>query len=259
MVQSEIRSSELRPYFVGGFVSFARFLFRLNVAAVGVGVACAAAVAQPPAPITLVPSGTTWAYLDDGTDQGTAWRNPGFDDSLWSRGAAELGYGDGGEVTRINCGPAPGCNFNNFITTYFRTTFNVTNKSILSNPSFLHRIDDGAVIYLNGTEVGRLNMPPGAITHVTETPGAIPEVAVPTDPLASGVAWVFNSATTLGALVDGVNTIAVEVHQDQPASTDVSFDLVFRATPIPEPASGVIAALAATIGVMGWRWGRRHI
>src|SRR5688572_12546202 len=64
--------------------------------------------AQPPAPLTLVPSGGTWAYLDDGSDQGTAWREPGFDDSGWSRGPAELGYGDGGEVTVIDCGPLPG-------------------------------------------------------------------------------------------------------------------------------------------------------
>ena len=29
----------------------------------------------------LVPAGALWKYLDDGTDQGTAWREPGFDDS----------------------------------------------------------------------------------------------------------------------------------------------------------------------------------
>ena len=43
---------------------------------------------------TLIPFGSTWKYLDDGSDLGTAWREPGFDDSSWSEGPAQLGYGE---------------------------------------------------------------------------------------------------------------------------------------------------------------------
>ena len=47
----------------------------------------------------LVPTGAVWRYLDNGTNQNTAWRAAGFDDSSWAQGPAELGYGDGDEAT----------------------------------------------------------------------------------------------------------------------------------------------------------------
>jgi hypothetical protein len=43
----------------------------------------------------LVPLGAAWRYRADGSNQGSAWRAPGFDDSGWAQGPAELGYGDG--------------------------------------------------------------------------------------------------------------------------------------------------------------------
>src|SRR5690349_61521 len=73
---------------------------------------------------TLVSLGATWKYLDDGTDQGTAWRAPGFNDGAWPSGPAQLGYGDGDEATVLNFGPDAG---NKRITYYFRRAFNVVN------------------------------------------------------------------------------------------------------------------------------------
>ena len=49
----------------------------------------------------LVPAGATWRYLDTGTNPAAAWTQPTFDDAAWKSGAAELGYGDGDEATRI--------------------------------------------------------------------------------------------------------------------------------------------------------------
>ena len=51
------------------------------------------------ATVTLVPTGSAWKYLDNGSNQGTAWRSTAFNDSGWAWGPAELGYGDGGEAT----------------------------------------------------------------------------------------------------------------------------------------------------------------
>ena len=65
----------------------------------------------------LITKGAAWRYLDDGTDRGTAWQAPAFDDSGWSVGPAELGYGDGDEATVVNFGPS---STNKHITTYFR-------------------------------------------------------------------------------------------------------------------------------------------
>ena len=38
--------------------------------------------------------GSEWSYLDDGTDQGIAWRQQEFDATSWASGAGPLGYGD---------------------------------------------------------------------------------------------------------------------------------------------------------------------
>src|ERR1051325_588055 len=53
---------------------------------------------------TFVPFKSTWKYLDNGTDQGSAWQSLLFDDSSWKSGPAELGYGDGDEGTVVSYG-----------------------------------------------------------------------------------------------------------------------------------------------------------
>ena len=73
---------------------------------------------------TTLPWNTTWQYLDNGSDQGTAWRQPDFvPDANWKQGEAELGYGDGDETTVIGYG---GDDNNRYITTYFRHEFQIS-------------------------------------------------------------------------------------------------------------------------------------
>lgn len=55
----------------------------------------------------FIAAGSVWKYLDDGSDQGTAWFGTSFDDSGWASGNAELGYGDGDEVTTVSFGSDP--------------------------------------------------------------------------------------------------------------------------------------------------------
>ena len=74
----------------------------------------------------LVESGETWKYLDDGMDQGTAWREPAFDDSLWLSDVAELGYGDGNETTVVSYGDDEN---DKHVTTYFRRAFDIADPS----------------------------------------------------------------------------------------------------------------------------------
>src|SRR5213078_2569016 len=121
-------------------------------------------------PVTYIATGATWKYLDNGSDQGTAWRATGFNDSTWASGAAELGYGDGDEATVVSFGPNSDAKF---ITTYFRKSFSVANASQVSALNLLIKRDDGAVVYLNGTEVFRTNMPTGTIGNTTLASSAI--------------------------------------------------------------------------------------
>ena len=73
--------------------------------------------------------------------------------------------------------------------------------------------DDGAVVYLNGTEVFRSNMPAGTITYQTAASGGADETTF------------YTTTASAALLVSGINTIAVEVHQKEPGSSDLSFSL----------------------------------
>ena len=162
----------------------------------------------------IVTAGATWRYLDDGTDQGVAWQAPAFDDSGWSAGPGELGYGDGDEATVVNCGPsAPICNSGNFITTYFRHSFNVPDASAYRSLTLSLLRDDGAIAYLNGTEVMRTNMPAGPVDFTTTAAAGV----------GGSAERVFHRvAVDVSLLVDGNNVLAVEVHQIRDVSSDIS-------------------------------------
>src|SRR5215213_3123169 len=79
---------------------------------------------------TLVPRGSSWKYLDNGSNQSTGWTQPAFDDSAWAAGNAQLGYGDGDEATVVSYGADAN---NKYITTYFRREFTVSDPTKYSS------------------------------------------------------------------------------------------------------------------------------
>jgi hypothetical protein len=160
---------------------------------------------------TLVPSGSTWKYLANGSNQGTAWRAATFDDSAWLSGPAQFGYGDGDEATVVSYGPDPD---NKYVTTYFRKTFNVPNPASFNSLNLSVLRDDGAVVFLNGVEVWRNNMPAtwGYQTLASADAGTTESTFIA-------------AAVDVNRLVSGQNVLAVEIHQNHPASSDISFDL----------------------------------
>ena len=186
----------------------------LMIAAVLLTALIVPASRQASAAVTiLVPTGSVWKYLDNGSNQGTAWRAAGFADGPWASGPAQLGYGDGDEATVVSFGPNASAKF---ITTYFRRAFTVANPSAFAAFTLRLLRDDGAVVYLNGTEVFRSNMPGGTITSTTLASAALGGVDETTFVTASVPA---------SSLVAGTNVLAVEVHQANGTSTDVTFDL----------------------------------
>lgn len=172
-----------------------------------------------------------WRYLDDGSNQGTAWRGASFDDSAWRLGVAELGYGDAAngrpERTTILSGPAE----NRHVTYYFRREFSLADPSQIASLQLDLKRDDGAVVYINGAEVLRDNMPSGTITSSTLALAAVAD---------DGADFVPFSLPT-GSLAPGRNVIAVEIHQATRSGSDVSFDLRLRASPRANPIYGVFA------------------
>lgn len=114
-------------------------------------------------------------------------------------------------------------------TYYFRTRFTVPDHLVGLEVSAAvgNVIDDGAVFYLNGTEVLRLNMPPGPISHETK---ALTN-ASPTQPTQCETAQV-----AIGHLLRETNLLAVEVHDfaatDFEAEFDASLTLNYLRTPV---------------------------
>jgi hypothetical protein len=209
------------------------------VAIVWIGLALSAWAQQ--GPVTLVATGSTWKYLDNGTDQGTAWNAPSFDDSGWASGPAQLGYGDGDEATVVGFGPNPSAKY---ITTYFRHAFNVANPSIFGGLTLRVKRDDGVVVYLNGTEVFRDTMPAGTPTFTTFATTAVGDDG-----------GVFLQASVNPALlVTGANVLAAEIHQANGASTDISFDLELTGASSPTLTRGPYLQIGTPSSVvLRWR------
>ncbi len=165
----------------------------------------------------VVPTEAEWAYLDDGSDLGRRWQSIDFDDVEWKRGAAPLGYGNGDESTVVGFG----ANINDkTITTYFRHTFEIADASLVRDLTLRLQRNDGAVVYLNGVEIARSNMPSGDIDFQT----------VASTWVGGGLESQFHSyAVDASLLTTGVNVLAVELHQRSAIDNDLRFDLSLEA------------------------------
>lgn len=186
-------------------------------------------IQRPPSQFTLIPAGSNWKYLDNGSDQGDAWHGPAFNDGSWRSGKAQLGYGDGDEATTLNGGPGT----NRFITSYFRQTFTASKVSTITQLTLRLLRDDGAVVFLNDREVFRSNMPDGDITFQTYASTVVGN--------ANETAF-FEKAVDPSLLVEGNNIIAVEIHQANATSSDISFDLELGGLSVPKNQSPTASA-----------------
>lgn len=153
--------------------------------------------------LTLIPRGSDWRFLDNGgsPDPASTWKSNVYDP---------------GNFTTTSFGPDSS---DKHITTYFRTTFELTDPETFPAYTANIRVDDGAVVYINGQEAFRENMPAGTVNfNTTSSRGAS------------------NNGTNLAPhtvasdlLVAGTNSIAVEVHQTASTSSDTVLDLELTA------------------------------
>ncbi len=143
------------------------------------------------------------SFRVDTTLVAVTWKEPGYDDSEWPVGRAPLGYGrDAGNATELDSAK----------TVYFRARFTLPEE--VTGLGVLVRGHDGTVVYVNGVEVGRIQIPPGAeVGYETEATSDRPYSKV----LVLG-------QEALSRLSAGENLLAVEVHSAQGPVRDVSFD-----------------------------------
>ena len=104
----------------------------------------------------IIPENDVWKFSDlesDPADQAAlTWRDLNYDDSSWGSGPAELGYGDGDEATVID---------DNVLTAYFRYEVDIPNLCEFEDFELDVLFDDGIVVWLNGVDVLRRNLPGG--------------------------------------------------------------------------------------------------
>lgn len=144
---------------------------------------------------TWITAGSTWKYRQDGLDMGvTPWRQTNYYDGFWSEGAAPLGFGNGGEATTLSA--------TQHVTFYFRKSFPAQHLPLSLSARI--RADDGAVLYFNGTEVARDNLPAGDLAFTTSA-SAVRSGAAETN-------WLTFPLAISNAMRGG-NVAAVEVHQ----------------------------------------------
>lgn len=165
------------------------------------------------ADVPLVPAGAEWRHRDNGVDPGPTWRDLGFDDTAWKLGPAELGYGEGDEATLVRFGPNAD---QRHITTWFRRTISVPDPNVFRSLALEVLRDDGAIVYLNGVEAYRSNIPAGAANAST---------LASSDVLGGDEGAFWGLDLPPSRLQPGDNVVAVEVHQSNTTSDDLSFDL----------------------------------
>ena len=162
---------------------------------------------------TLLNAGSLWKYNDLGLDLGATWKDINYSDASWLQGNAPLGYGITNLNTTLSFGPS---STNKYTTTYFRKWVNIANpRDLYSKIQFNVRRDDGVIIYVNGVEVLRSNMPSGPITYSNFASSCAAD---------NGSVWQTIDVAT-NHFNDGNNLIAIELHQCNLTSGDLFFNL----------------------------------
>lgn len=165
---------------------------------------------------TIVAPGadTVWKYLDEQTGPGAGWMQAGFDDAAWKAGKSPLGFGESRLGTILESRP---------FAIWLRREFDAPDLKPGESLALLLCVDDGAAVYLNGTELLRTNLPQGSLTSTTTAlrtisdndEGHYQRFYFPADSLQRGTK----------------NVLAIEVHNISAKSSDLYFDAALKTAP----------------------------
>ncbi|MFO1458544.1 MAG: hypothetical protein U1G08_03980 [Verrucomicrobiota bacterium] len=180
---------------------------------------------EPAAPVAtpLFALGDSWRFSSNASD-GMGWTLPSFEDASWATGQGLLWADSRGLAGDPNVQPKgtelpldPSTGFP-WTTYYARARFVCPDPATVREVTITNRIDDGAVFYLNGHEVWRNNLPaaPAVIGNGTR---ALAFNCAGNATCAVGFAVAGGAASPL---VAGTNVLAVEVHNFDPRSPDIT-------------------------------------
>jgi len=168
--------------------------------------------------------GGEWSYNTNNLDANLDWTTTGGEGWLMGNGL----FGTEPQAATIAAFPTPIVTVipppnaaNEFLTSYFRKTVTLPPLPAGMSYALNHIIDDGAVFYVDGAEIGRFNMPAGAVNYLT----------VATVASTEGVLLPLRLAASAGS-----HTIAVSVHQSVNTSSDIVFGAQIVTVPTVSPA-----------------------
>lgn len=162
----------------------------------------------------LLTNKSEWAYYYNSDMPAANWYEEKYDDAAWSTGHGKFGYANGGSYdTPLDFGDDSS---NKYITSYFRNLFTIDDPDMFSKLVANVTYDDGIIVYVNGKELARFNMPEGEVNDSTVANeyvnDATESIEIP-----------------MSMLKSGSNVIAVEVHQNVVSSSDMTFALNLNA------------------------------
>lgn len=185
-------------------------------------------------PTVIVPINATWRYDESGVGHATGWA--GSAHPAWPAGAGLIGFETSpGDLPEVIGNPLADPSGNSFVTYYFESDFDLSASQFaqIDSLTLRHVIDDGAIFYLNGVEVGaRFNMPVGVVNSSTLANGGV-----------SNAAYQGPLSLPTGPLVVGTNRLSVEVHQQNSGSSDIIFGAELSIAETIPPASSQSAPL----------------
>lgn len=227
-----------------------------------------------PAHTVKMAFGSVWNYHSNGAAPandggGLDWKQPAYVMPVaWNvgavpvNGAGKYGYSNPANLTITTCmkssaaatlcAPAAGPKYTAY---YFRQAVNFTAaelattfRTILVNM----KRNDGIVVYVNGVERIRNNMPGGVVAYGTLASADI----------IMGPAENLTRQLSTSYFVAGVNTIAVEVHVRAAATTNMSFDMeilgVDNAATFSSTSADLTLNSCSQILWAGLYWGGNH-
>ena len=156
----------------------------------------------------IIARGDTWRYFKGKQAPPAAWKEPSFAPGAgWLSGRTGIGYGDGDDATVL--GDMEG----SYPSIFCRYEFSVADASAIGRLLLSIDYDDGFVAYLNGEEAARsasLGLPgtPVGWNDGAESreAGTVEEYLLPAE-----------------LLLSGKNVLAIEVHNSDAGSSDLSF------------------------------------
>ncbi|MFM1769719.1 MAG: hypothetical protein RJA22_2248 [Verrucomicrobiota bacterium] len=184
-----------------------------------------------------------WKYQLGTTEASSptdAWRALAFNDAAWATGPSPIGYGVADIATAVPTSSAGG-----YTTIYLRKAVLIPDPATISQLELAMRIDDGAVIWINGVEVGRFNAPAGALAY-----NAFASTA-PSLWTSNRVVLNATSSPPLASVLQaGTNLFAVHLLNGTVGSSDILFDadaLTVEPDPIPPTLLSVSPGAGTTL------------